>query len=170
MNQVTLCGYLVRDFEYLTQKIYEQDRDAKTHSPVKMPLTVRNFLAISQNYSIKEYSNHSNNTYNTVNIEHTDFIPIVLFGKKAETALTYLKKGDKFLGTGKIKTSSYINEHNEKKYTWQVIINQFEFVNGKPPVSDKEGKLESEPINEKELQEVTEFKADDEENTETTIF
>ncbi|MCR2063286.1 single-stranded DNA-binding protein, partial [Campylobacter helveticus] len=75
------------------------------------------------------YKSKDGNT--TTTKESTDFIPIVLFNKKAETASTYLKKGDKFLGTGKLRTSSYIDEGGNIKYTWQVIINHFEFVSGK---------------------------------------
>lgn len=109
MNQITLCGYLTKDFQTFQSE---------------NTFIARNFLAINEVYKSKD-----GNT--TTTKESTDFIPIVLFNKKAETASTYLKKGDKFLGTGRLRTSSYIDEGGNIKYTWQVIINHFEFVSGK---------------------------------------
>ncbi|MDA3968043.1 single-stranded DNA-binding protein, partial [Helicobacter sp. WB40] len=49
----------------------------------------------------------------------------------AEVAHKYFKKGDKFLGSGKIHTSSFTKESGEVSYSWQVIINEFEFLNKK---------------------------------------
>lgn len=124
MNQVTLCGYLTKDFE----EIQTQNTTI-----------ARNFLAISEIYKSKEANT-------TTTKEYTDFIPIVLFGKKAEIALKYLSRGDKFLGTGKIKTSSYTDESTgQTRYTWQVIINQFEFVNGKKPQNENHSQTKEPP-------------------------
>lgn len=110
MNQINLCGYLTKNFELI-----------QTQSGLSV---ARNYLAINETRKAK-------NGNSTISTDHTNFIPIVLFGKKAETAHQYLTKGDKFLGTGKLETSSYTDEGGQIRYTWQVIINHFEFVNGK---------------------------------------
>lgn len=112
MNQITLCGYLTKDFELIQNENIS---------------IARNFLAINEIHKSKD-----GNTTTT----YTDFIPIVLFGKKAEVVSEYLSKGDKFLGSGKLRTSSYTDEGGQIRYTWQVIINHFEFVNGKKPQNE----------------------------------
>ncbi|TLD85553.1 single-stranded DNA-binding protein [Helicobacter sp. MIT 05-5294] len=107
MNIVTICGNLGADFEV---------KDTKSGGKV-----ARNSVAITEKHKAD----------NGDTIEHTDWIPIVIFGKKAETASTYLRKGDKFLGNGKIYTYTYDDENGNKKYGWQVIIQNFTFVNQK---------------------------------------
>lgn len=113
MNQVNICGYLGRDFDlnYKNNIAY-----AKTSVAVTKVIKRENEEVI-----------------------RTNWIPIILFGKKAEVIVKYLKKGDRFLGTGEIDTSSYVDENGVKKYSWQVIINSFQFVNDKKAiVEDKD--------------------------------
>lgn len=107
MNIVTICGNLGADFEV---------KDTKSGGKV-----ARNSVAITEKRKAD----------NGDTIEHTDWIPIVIFGKKAETASTYLRKGDKFLGNGKIYTYTYDDENGNKKYSWQIIVKDFTFVNQK---------------------------------------
>lgn len=45
----------------------------------------------------------------------TDFISCVTFGKNAEFAEKYLKKGLKILVSGRIQTGSYVNQEGNKK-------------------------------------------------------
>lgn len=60
-----------------------------------------------------------------------DFIGCVAFGKSAEFAEKYLKKGMKILIEGRIQTGSYINKDGAKVYTTDIIIDRHEFVEGK---------------------------------------
>jgi len=55
-----------------------------------------------------------------------DFIPCVVFGKGAEFAEKYLRKGTKIAVTGEIQTGSYERD-GEKKYTWNVIVREHDF-------------------------------------------
>lgn len=56
-----------------------------------------------------------------------DFINCVAFGKAAEFASNYLKKGTKILVDGRIQTGSYTNRDGQKVYTTDVVINQHYF-------------------------------------------
>jgi len=56
-----------------------------------------------------------------------DFIRIVTFGKAAEFASKYFKKGMKVLVTGHIQTSSYTKEDGSKVYTTDIIAEDQEF-------------------------------------------
>ena len=54
----------------------------------------------------------------------TDFINCVCFGKSAEFAEKYLKKGTKVVVTGRIQTGSYTDKDNKKVYTTDVIVEE----------------------------------------------
>ena len=56
-----------------------------------------------------------------------DFIRIVTFGKAAEFASKYFKKGMKVLVTGHIQTGSYTKEDGSKVYTTDIIAEDQEF-------------------------------------------
>lgn len=60
-----------------------------------------------------------------------DFINVVTFGKAAEFAQNYLKKGTKVLVTGRIQTGSYTNKDGVKVYTTDVIAEDQEFTEKK---------------------------------------
>ena len=63
--------------------------------------------------------------------KEADFIGCVAFGKSAEFAEKYLKKGTKVLVTGHIQTGSYTNKDGQKVYTTDVIIDDQEFAENK---------------------------------------
>ena len=56
-----------------------------------------------------------------------DFIRVVTFGKAAEFASKYFKKGMKVLITGHIQTGSYTKEDGSKVYTTDIIAEDQEF-------------------------------------------
>lgn len=60
-----------------------------------------------------------------------DFIRCVCFGKTAEFAAKYLRKGTKIGVTGRIQTGSYTNKDGAKVYTTDVIVENQEFVEHK---------------------------------------
>ena len=60
-----------------------------------------------------------------------DFIPCVCFGKNADFAEKYLKKGMKIAVEGRIQTGSYTNKDGNKVYTTDVIVNAHHFCEGK---------------------------------------
>lgn len=60
-----------------------------------------------------------------------DFINCVAFGKSAEFAEKYFKKGMKIAVVGRIQTGSYMNKENQKIYTTEIMIEEQEFCESK---------------------------------------
>lgn len=58
----------------------------------------------------------------------TDYISCITFGRGAEFAEKYLKKGTKILVEGHIQTGSYTNREGHKVYTTDVAVETHEFV------------------------------------------
>ena len=92
MNQVILMGRLVKDPEI---------RMTKGNEPMK----VANYV-LAVNDGLKKNGE-----------QDVDFINCVAFGRSAELAEKYLKKGMKMLVRGRIKTGSYTNKDGQKIYT-----------------------------------------------------
>jgi single-strand DNA-binding protein len=79
---------------------------------------------------IAKFSLATNESYKDKNgqkVEQTEWHSIVVFGKQAEIAEKWFKKGNQLLVEGKIKTDSW-EKDGEKKYKTNVILNGFEFI------------------------------------------
>lgn len=63
--------------------------------------------------------------------DETDFINCTAWGKIAELAGSYLKKGHRVGIQGSIRVSSYENENGEKRKSFEVTINNLEFLESK---------------------------------------
>lgn len=63
--------------------------------------------------------------------QSADFIRCVVFGKSAEFAQKYLKKGTKVVVEGRIQTGSYTNKDGQTVYTTDVMVEQQEFAESK---------------------------------------
>lgn len=100
MNKVILMGRLTRDPE----------------------IRYSNNIAIGRYALAVERRHQQEGTQQTA-----DFINIVTFGKAAEFAEKYLKKGTKVLVTGHLQTGSYTNKDGQKVYTTDVIAEDQEF-------------------------------------------
>ena len=64
----------------------------------------------------------------------TNYIPIVVWGKSAESSANYLTKGSQVAISGKIQTRSYENKEGIKKYVTEIVADQFggvEFIGSK---------------------------------------
>lgn len=59
-----------------------------------------------------------------------DFINCIAFGKTGESIAQYFTKGKQIAITGNIRTGSYEAKDGTKRYTTDVIIESFEFING----------------------------------------
>lgn len=111
MNRVILCGRLTKDPEVRTSQ-----------SGVT---TARYSLAVDRR-GRQEQGEQS-----------ADFISCVAFGKGAEFAEKYLRKGTKILVEGHIQTGSYTNREGQRIYTTDVIIETHEFVEPKQVASQE---------------------------------
>ena len=67
-----------------------------------------------------------------------DFINCVAFGKSAEFAKNYLRKGTKLVIEGRIQTGSYTNKNGQKVYTTDVVTDRQEFAESKAASSGAE--------------------------------
>ena len=73
--------------------------------------------------------------------DEADFISCVVFGKGAEFADKYLKKGTKISVVGRIQTGSYTNRDGQKVYTTDVVVEEQEFAESKrqdPPATPQD--------------------------------
>lgn len=109
MNKVILCGRLTKDPDVR----YSQGENAMC--------IARYNLAVDRRGKDKE----------------ADFINCVCFGKTAEFAEKYLKKGMKILISGRIQTGNYTDKESGKKvYTTDVVVEEHEFCESKKDSGD----------------------------------
>lgn len=63
-----------------------------------------------------------------------DFVPVVVWGKQAESTANYMAKGSQVAISGRIQTRSYDAKDGTKRYVTEVVADQFggvEFLGGK---------------------------------------
>jgi len=64
--------------------------------------------------------------------ERTDWHNIVCWGKQAELANQYLKKGRPVYIEGRIQNRSYDDKEGNKKYISEVVVQRLQFLGGRP--------------------------------------
>ena len=99
MNKVVLIGRLVKDAEL-------------KYTP-GVGTAVSTFTLAVDNYNSKEKKNDA------------DFIPIVLWGRSAESLAQYLVKGTQVAVAGRISTRSYDAKDGTKRYVTEVVADMF---------------------------------------------
>lgn len=107
MNKVVLIGRLTRDPEIR----YSQGEQATA--------VARYTLAVDRRFRRDSDS------------QTADFIGCIAFGRQAEFAEKYFRKGTKIAVAGRIQTGSYTNREGQKVYTTEVLVNEHEFAEGK---------------------------------------
>lgn len=85
---------------------------------------------------VARYSLAVDRKYKRDGEESTDFLNCVCFGKSAEFAEKYLKKGTKIVVIGRIQTGSYTNKDGQKIYTTDIIVEEQEFAESKNASSE----------------------------------
>ena len=71
--------------------------------------------------------------------KQTDFIPVTVFGRQAETCGQYIGKGSKVAVEGRIQTGKYNDKDGRTVYTTDVIANRVEFLDSrKEHISDEQ--------------------------------
>ena len=64
--------------------------------------------------------------YNTKTGQNeADFIPVVIWGKQAESTANYMSKGSQIAISGRIQTRSYDAKDGSKRYVTEVVADQF---------------------------------------------
>lgn len=86
--------------------------------------------------AVTSFSMATSETYNdkktNEKVTATEWHNIVMWGKLAEIADKYLKKGSKIYCEGKLKSRSY-DQEGVTKYTTEVVVNQMQMLDGKQP-------------------------------------
>jgi single-strand DNA-binding protein len=77
--------------------------------------------------------------------DHTEWHHVTLFGRMAEIARDYLKKGSQVFIEGKLRTTSWEDDHQVKRYRTGIIADELTLLGGaqdrppEPPVEAYEG-------------------------------
>lgn len=84
----------------------------------------------------------------------SDFIPVTFFGKSAEFVAEHFTKGQDILIEAHMQSGSYDNKEGQKIYILEAIVDNVEFLGGKPQNQDTQGSNNFGNMNqEEELQE-----------------
>ncbi|MDO4178990.1 MAG: single-stranded DNA-binding protein [Phascolarctobacterium sp.] len=121
MNKIILLGRLVRDPEV---------RYTQTGKVV-----CQFTLAVDRPYSNQDGQREA------------DFIPVVLWGKPAETCGNSVTKGQRVLVEGRVQTRSYDAKDGSKRYVTEVIASNFEFIERKADSQGAPARSSSAPTN-----------------------
>ena len=70
--------------------------------------------------------------------DESDFINCVAFGKTGETISEHFAKGNRIALTGNIRTGSYEAQDGTKRYTTDVVVASFEFIETKNSTSNSD--------------------------------
>lgn len=81
--------------------------------------------------AVTKYSLAVNRRFKRDGEPEADFFNCTAFGKSAEFAQKYFKKGQQVLVTGRIQNDNYTNKEGQKIYSVSVIIDEQEFAEGK---------------------------------------
>ena len=106
MNKVVLHGRLTRDPELR----YSQNQ---------------------QQTAVTRFTLAVNRRIQTEGGVKADFINCVAFGKTAETIEKYFRQGSQITLSGRIQTGNYTNKDGTKVNTFDVVIEEFDFVDSK---------------------------------------
>ncbi len=101
-NRATVAGNLTRDPE---------------KNQLADLTTVVNFTIVSN----RPYKNAQGEK-----VEESEFHPIVVYGKTAESCATYLKRGDLVLVEGRLRTRSWEKDGTKRNLT-EIVANRVEF-------------------------------------------
>src|SRR5690625_4386190 len=104
MNLITLTGNLGRDWE-----------QANSNTVI-----AKNSLAVRRDFKNKQTGDYD-----------TDWIPLTAFSKTAETLMQYTSKGSKILIVGKLQTNNYTDKNGNKRTSYDVIVDRFEFLDNR---------------------------------------
>lgn len=106
MNKVIMMGRLIRDTEV-------------RYSQGEKPLAIAGFcIAVDRKFKKQGEA-------------ESDFFNCTAFGKIAEFAGNYLKKGTKIVVTGRLQNNNYTNKEGQKVYNVQIMADEIEFAESK---------------------------------------
>ena len=120
MNKIILLGRLTKDVEIVTTS--------------NMTMIGKFTLAVQRKF-VKEDEERQ-----------ADYFNIVTFGKQAEFASKYFKKGQRVLVSGKAEINTYENENGETRFAFQVKAEELNFADGKKEDNDEQNGINYEDL------------------------
>ena len=109
-------------------------------------------IATNENYTNKQTGEK---------VINTEWHNAVVRNKAAEICNKYLKKGDKVYVEGKLKTRKWQGEDGIQRYTTEVHVTEFNFLNSKPDISSSEKPTIPENTQEKQSSDNSQDPVDD---------
>ncbi|KAA3624026.1 MAG: single-stranded DNA-binding protein [Bacteroidetes bacterium] len=85
--------------------------------------------------SVAKFSLATNETYKNAKgekVTSTQWHNCILWGKTAELANTWLKKGKEIAARGKVTYSTYEDKDGKVRYTTEIVIDEFTMLGPKP--------------------------------------
>ena len=76
---------------------------------------------------------------NAEGVQETDFISIVIWGRRAEALASYAKKGTLIAVEGELRIRNYTDKQEQKQYVTEVIVQNFEFLESRATVAMRQG-------------------------------
>jgi len=70
--------------------------------------------------------------------EETEWHRLSFFGRLAEIAAEYLKKGDPVLVTGRLRTRKWEDKDGNERHTTEIVVEQMQLLGGKRRAGDDE--------------------------------
>ena len=64
--------------------------------------------------------------------ERTEWHRVVMFGRTAEIARDYLRKGSKLYLEGKLQTRKWQDKNGQDRYTTEIVANEFQMLDRRP--------------------------------------
>ena len=89
------------------------------------------YVGKDNDMAVGRYTLAVNRRYKRDGEQEADFISCVTFGKSAEFAQKYLRKGIRIVIGGRISTGSYKDKDGKTIYTTDVIVEEHEFAQNK---------------------------------------
>lgn len=120
LNKVMLIGHLGADPE---------TRDANG------TLIANLSLATSRKYKDR----------NGQQVEETEWHRVVLFGRTAEIAQEWLKKGSCIFVEGRLRTRQYEDRQGQKRFTTEIVGENMQFINGNRDGQQNHHQSQSQP-------------------------
>lgn len=111
MNRIILIGRLTKDPD---KKVIEDTGKTITRFTIAVE---------------REYRNSNGD-------REVDFIPIVLWGKRAEVAAEFLTKGSLISVCGRLANRNFEDEQGVKRYISEVVADSFQFIELKKAAED----------------------------------
>ena len=69
--------------------------------------------------------------------DQSDFINCIAWNKSAENLVYYMNKGSRISVEGRIQTGSYTAQDGKKRYTFDVVADNIQFLESKPKEDNK---------------------------------